>query len=183
MLNTFLDKVALRGSPVNDGTLALLDEVIDYIWQYLLWYSYWWKATRSEHVAVLRALCHMLAQREKYLIQHVYKGMYDKKKAAMEKVRAMIHTHSSFLKYAGELCSLPRGFEMDDEPARCLLVDEVHQHDATQILACQPRVEWCGLLGDDMQQKGKGPQRQTSAREVTERYTGNSCPRMFEEMF
>ena len=100
----------------------------------------------------------MLAQREKYLTQRVYKDMYDKKKAAMKKVRVMIQTHSLFLKYAGELCSLPRGFEMDEEPVRCVLVDEVHQHDATQILACLPRVEWCGLLGDVMQQKGNDPQ-------------------------
>jgi hypothetical protein len=40
--------------------------------------------------------------------------MYDKKQAAMKRVRVMIHTHPFFLKYAGELCSLPSGFEMED---------------------------------------------------------------------
>jgi hypothetical protein len=166
MLNTFLDEVALRGTAVNKGTTALLDQAIEHIWRYLLWYRHTWSHTRADHVAVLRALCHMLAQREKYLIQHVYKDMYDKKKAAMKNVRVMIHTHSFFLKYTAELCNLPKGFDTDDGPMRCLLVDEVHQHDFMELLAGLPGVQWCGLLGDEMQQKGKGHQRRTSAGEM-----------------
>jgi hypothetical protein len=166
MLNTFLDTVALRGTAVDNGTLALLDRAIDNIWRYLLWYKHTWSHTRADHVAVLRALCHMLAKREKYLLQHVYKDMYDKKKAAIKNVRVMIHTHSFVLKYTAELCTLPKGFDTDDGPIRCLLVDEVHQHDFMQLLACLPGVQWCGLLGDEMQQKGKGHQRQTSAGEI-----------------
>jgi hypothetical protein len=109
----------------------------------------------------------MLVQREKYLIHHVYKDMYDKKIAAMKKVKAFLSTHSWFLKYAAELCSLPKGFVTNDETGRCLLVDELQQLPAIDLLACLPRVEWRGLLGDDMQQNVKGSQGRISAGKMT----------------
>jgi hypothetical protein len=55
----------------------------------------------------------------------------------------------------------------NDETGRCLLVDELQQLPAIDILSCLPRVAWCGLLGDDMQQNGKGSRGQISAGKMT----------------